>query len=163
MKKNRNNILFLTFIVLFPILIIIGMFYWYFYPRKIVPKFVYSLHIPNESYNLYNCLSFEIIKDRKSLFLYMLDSVSFSLPPTGFNINEILTLDSILNYDDYLYVIIWNKELIELHYSPFLTNHRDGLYYNKKTPLFPITSIEMTDSVYIYSIPKTNQFRTAGP
>ncbi len=143
-------------------LICISTCCWYFTPRVIVPEFVSSVAIPNASFDLYNCKSLELVQDSGRLYQLITDK-SYSLPSAGFDSTTIQKINKILNYQTYSYILIWNKELVELHYSPYLTKNKDGLYFDKSTPLFPITRKEKTDSLYIYSIPKTNKFRAPGP
>ena len=161
MEKRNSCILFsvISFLLAFNA---IGLSCWYFYPRKIVPQKVCALHIPNDTFNLYACMSIDLIQDSASLHTSMI-MAGVSLPPTGFDSMDIFALHSVLNYQNYTYVLNWNKELIELRHSPYLTNHIDGLYYDAKIPLFPLSKDTRTDSLHVYYIPKTHAFRAPGP
>ena len=150
MKTHKRIILFVSLIVF---LILMGVYY--FKPRVIKPTLICALPIPNKSFSRYEYKSFDIVNSTQDLYFHLLSDWPFQTP----NIDSITiqNLDNKLNYEQYNYIIMWNRKVIELQHSPHLTNHMN-FGGNKETILFPICEHEDTDSIYIYSISKNHNF-----
>ena len=158
-----KNILYMIKIIISLLIVLCGFCYWYCSPRKIIPHLEYVLPIPNKTFDMYNCKSYLFIQDSSDLFLYLLDDKSFSIPDRGFRDSDVRMLNEKLNYKDNSYILTWNRKLVNLRYSPYLTRHSDGLYFDARTPLFPIFDSTKTNNLFLYSIPKTMKYRAPGP
>ena len=166
---------FILLSLLIVLLILIGVYY--FKPRVIKPTLVCALPIPNKSFSRLNYDNYEEYYDTygfekyyhscdyvlRSKHLYYHLQPKWSKQKTGFDSITIQILDSMLDYTNNEYIIMWNQELIELHHSHYITNHREYCVPQaKRTPLCPICKNIDTDSIYIYSISKTEKFRLLG-
>lgn len=68
----------------------------------------------------------------------------------------------LMNFKEKDYVLTFNKKLIELTYSPYLSRKYDFCSYLDEIPLIPIYE-DCIDYMFIYEIGSKNEFRSICP
>lgn len=167
--KNKTVILTLMFILTCVMIIIICLIckFWYYHPRTVEHELTIEISKPYPNFDRSYYVGFDYICNEERLMFYM---VKYYEKPsciranlTGYDSLYVLNISKQLNYEKYDYLIVYQKELLSLQYSPYLTKTKDGLYFDKRTPLIPTFDTLITDKVYIYQIKKNKKFRAPGP
>ena len=141
----------------------------FFFPRKVSFELIKQIEKPciEFDYSYYGWLNYVDEKERLFFYLYEyynLPKYSYNMNGLGYDSLYVENLSKDLDFMNSDYLITYQRKLIKLHYSPYLTISKDGLYdYDKKTPLIPTWDKEVTDSLYVYRIKKNNRFRAPGP
>ena len=137
---------------------------YYYYPRTVPFELAKEIQKPHKEFDNSQFIGFEYA-DSKSMLIYWLVEHYKTFYPQEQLYDSIFveTLVKKFDFEKYDYIIAYQKELIGLKYSPYLTRTKDGLYYDKKTPLIPTFKSQYTDKIYVYKIKKNNKFRPPGP
>ena len=141
----------------------------FFFPRKVSFELIKQIEKPciEFDYSYYGWLNYVDEKERLFFYLYEyynLPKYSYNMNGLGYDSLYVENLSKDLDFMNSDYLITYQRKLIKLHYSPYLTISKDGLYdYDKKTPLIPTWDKEVTDSLYVYRLKKNNRFRAPGP
>ncbi len=138
---------------------------YYYYPRKV------SFELAKEIEPFTGLSSpmngFNYVKDENELFFWLIycydKPICKERGLMGYSLPFVKRLASELDFETYDYLITYKQKLQSLFYSSYLTRTKDGLYFDKLTPLIPEFYPEITDKVYIYRIKKNNKFRAPGP
>ncbi len=156
-KKLLYVVTTLMFVVGFCVL-------YYYCPRTVSFELAKEIPKPHDEFDNSHFMGFEYA-DSKDRLLYWLVEHYEPFYPLGYRYDStfVENLAKTLDFEKYDYIITYQKELKSLSYSPYLTKSKDGLYYDKRTPLVPIFDTIMTDKVYIYQIIKNKRFRVYGP
>lgn len=152
------------------IIILIGVIsyiLYFFIPRSINFECVMEIPKPNDEFDMSSYIGFDYAENADRLHFWLVDFFFKSSCVrdclTGYDDKYVENISKQLDFKRYDYIIAWQKELKELRYSPYLTKTKDGLYFDKRTPLIPTWSDVITDKVYIYRIKKNHKFRSFGP
>lgn len=168
MKSKTISITFL-FIVTCVIIITVYLIYkfWYYHPRIVEYELTTEISKPSPNFDRSHEMSFDYIHNEERLMFFMvkyyekLSCMRANL--AGYDSLYALKISKQLNYEKYDYLIVYQKKLQSLRYSPYLTKTKDDLCFDKRIPLIPTFDTFTTDKVYIYQIKKNNKFRAPGP
>ncbi|MDR1005294.1 MAG: hypothetical protein LBL74_00320 [Bacteroidales bacterium] len=138
---------------------------YYLYPRKISFESVKEIPKLNENFDMTSFIGFHYVSNENCLVFWLSTFYQRQLQEglVGYDSIFIQNLSKELNFDKYDYIITYQKQLKELRHSPYLTKTKDGLYFDKQTPLIPTFDTAITNKVYIYRIRKNNKYRAPGP
>ena len=141
----------------------LGVLYYY-YPRNVSFELAKEILKPHKEFDNSQFIGFEYVdcKDRLVYWLvehYKLFYSEEQLYDSAFAEN----LSKELDFKRFDYIITYQKQLLALKHSPYLTKTEDGLYFDKKTPLIPTWDSVITDKIYLYRIKKNNKYRSFGP
>jgi hypothetical protein len=151
MKKTLYFIIGGIFIIL-----LFSYFINYYYKRKIYFYLYKVIELPYEEFDEYNSKYFHILDSQSSMCHYLIDM-------QGYDSLYVFDLMKQLNFEVNDYIISYNKELVELSYSPYLSRSKDGCGYLKDIPLIPLYNDFKTDSVFIYRTSKLHGYRVPCP
>ena len=132
-----------------------GICYHIFHVRHLPFQFVCSMAMEGNSHAP---LSF-YYAPTEEWFNFWIDT-SDDVPP----LVEKADLSS-FDFEKYDYLLFKGKKLKELSYSPWLTHTEDAIcsHEDARTPLISTLEDASLDTLYVYRIEKTNEFRPAGP
>ena len=137
---------------------------WYYYPRKVSFELYKEIPKPTENFDNSQWLSYDYIRSEERLIYFLTDYYKQRYPPRqGYDSVFAQNINKTLDYENYDYLITYQKQLKALRYSPYLAKKEDGLGYEKENPLIPTFDTAITDKVYIYRIEKNNKYRAPGP
>ena len=140
---------------------------YYYYPREVKYELAFEINIPDSTFDLSFFIGFNYVENKEWLMFYLIDFINNSSSPQhvlrGYNDEFVEDLSNKMDYERYDYLITYQKTMVRLQYSPYLTKTRDGLYFDKKIPLIPTWNTDKTDKIYIYRIKKNKRFRAPGP
>ena len=140
---------------------------YYYYPRTVSFELAKEIPLPNETFDRRDYIGFQYVENEFWLFFYLVDyyetrpNVNPKLK--GYDRAFVQQLAEDFDFENYDYLITYQKTLSRLQYSPYLTKEKDDLYFDKRTPLIPTWNKAETDKVYIYRIKKNDHFRAFGP
>lgn len=138
--------------------------FWYYYPRSVESELVIEIPKPDTRFDNSQWASFFYISNKKTFTYCMIDWWRSKCDSLKWYDNQYIDyISTQLDYEKYDYLILYQKKLKSLNYSPYLTKTEDGLYFDQRTPLIPTFDTLITDKVYIYQIEKNNKFRAPGP
>ena len=163
----NKNIVVITLIVVLGMLFSICLF-WYFYVRHVKFDLVKVLDPPKHGIGgNADFRGFELVENENDLLFWLCEQFKKSYyrdkGVIGYDIGYVKLLSKELDYDNFSYLITYSKEVIDLQHSPYLTRHEDGLYFDKRIPLFPKFNSNSTNKIYIYKIKKDGKYRCFGP
>lgn len=159
----------------FILVISVSIVSYYYIPRIVPFKMVIKIQKPNKTFNRRCFVGFDYVNNEERLYYKLVDyykkpsCIKSSL--VGYDSLFVSNIIDSFDFEEYDYLIAYQKKLIDLKYSPYLTRTNDGLYhYRKEIPLIPswdTTSIGVTDSIFIYKIKKPckicRKYRSLGP
>ena len=150
------------------LLVIAASLTYYYYPRKVKFKLVYSLDKPDYAtypdYDLYSFKGFHKAEDADELKYWLLEyPKKEGYPECSFDSLSVERIANELDFEKYDYLITYQKKLLELRHSPHLRKAKDGLYFDKRIPLICTWDTTRTEAAYIYRIRSNKHFRTIGP
>ena len=148
------------------ILIFVGIYcIHYYYPRKVSFNLAKEIDKPNERFDYSRQFSYYYAENEKRLIYFLTDYYKHRDPPQqGYDSVFAYNVSKNLDYEHYDYIIICQKQLKALTYSPYLAKKEDWIGdCEKKKPLIPTYDTVITDKVYIYQIEKNNIYRSPGP
>ena len=154
MEWIKQNIVLLLFIFL-AITVISVFSYKYFKTKYVHFEFVGSTDFPLIDKNYFDHSFYHFVTDRELLYVLMSKA---EIDSTTINI-----IDKKLSYKKEDYIITYNKELLNLVYSPYLAFKKDACEYLDEKPLFPKYSEIRTNKIYIYKIKKDIGYRVPCP
>jgi len=158
-----------TKMILLIIGIIILIFIWfycfyYYYPRKVSFELYTEIPKPTEYFDNSQWLTYDYVQNEERLVYHLIDYYKQRCPPQqGYDSIFAHNLSKTFDYENYDYIITYQKRLKALIYSPYLAKKEDLLKELKKKPLIPTFDTVITDKVYIYRIEKNNEYRPPGP
>ncbi len=137
---------------------------YYYYPRNVSFELAVEIDKPHKDYDNSPFIGFHTVENKSRLMFWMVEKCESDFPGKAYDSIFVESVSQKLNYKKFNYIIVYQKELKELRYSPYLTKTRDGLPFNKTTPLIPTFDTSITDKIYIYQLKKTfRKFRSLGP
>ncbi len=138
---------------------------YYYYPRKISFELFIEIPKPTESYDNSQWLSYHYIQNEERLIYFLTDYYKQRYPPQqGYDDLFAYNVSRTFDFKNYDYIMVYQKQLKSLSYSPYLAKKEDGIGdCEKKKPLIPAFDTTLTDRVYIYRIKKNNKYRPPGP
>lgn len=149
------------------IIILIAFLANYHYPRKVSFELVKEIDKPQLDFHRTDYIGFDYIRNVEQLYYYMIDYYNkescVNTGLKGYNPFFVKNLAVEFDFSTYDYIITYEKMLRSLKYSLHLTNTKDGLCFDRRTPLIPIWDTVNTNKVYIYRIKKNSKFRAPGP
>ncbi|MDD4395842.1 MAG: hypothetical protein PHQ33_08150 [Bacteroidales bacterium] len=155
-------------VVILVFLSIIMFSIYYFVPRHVDFELIKTIEQPDPFYDRTEYKGFDYIYSQDDLWFWLREW--YSTDPilcdsiVGYDSTFIAQLTKELDCNNYDYIITYQKKLLLLNYSPYLTQTKDRIYWDKKIPLIPSFDTIFTDSVYIYRIKNyNNKFRHPGP
>lgn len=163
---NKNTI-FITVLIILGISISIFLF-WYYHVRHVKFELEKVLAPPEHGVGgNADFMGFELVENENDLLFWLCEQFKKSYyrdnGVIGYDMEYAKKLSKELDYENYNYIITYNKEILDLQHSPYLTRHEDGLYFDERTPLFPTFYTKRTDKVYIYKIKNDCKYRCFGP
>jgi hypothetical protein len=129
------------------LLISVLIFGYYFYPRKVEFKLVEKINLAKADHPLI------IVSERKVLDKFLIEIFG----------TEALTDYSSLDFNKFDYMVSFNRKILNLRYSPYLSKKNDLCPYLKEKPVIPEYSNDIDDSIYIYVINRKNRYRGICP
>lgn len=147
------------------ILVVIGLYVIYYYcPRKVSFELAMVIEKPCKEFDNSHFIGFEYANNKENLIYWMVEHYKYYYSQgQTYDSLYVENLSNELDFNNFDYLIAYQKQLKELKYSPYLTKTEDGLYFDKRTPLIPTWDSVITDKVYLYRIIKNNKFRAPGP
>lgn len=156
-------------IVLFIIGIIVALgtlsfILYFFHSDKMSYILVMEIDKPNK-YDKSQLFTYNYASNEKIFVYYLTDWYNCRFPSQqGYDITFAYNISKNLDFNNYDYIITFQKKILALKYSPFLEKKYDGIgNCEKKKPLIPIYDKKITDKVYIYRIQKNDIYRAPGP
>lgn len=142
-------------------------FAYYFYPRTVSFEFVEEIPLPTNAFDRRAYIGFDYVENVDWLYFYLVEfyeRIPYDDPKLkGYDRAFVRQLAEDFDFENYDYLITYQKTLNKLQYSPYLTKEKDDIYFDKRTPLIPTWNKTETDKVYIYRIKKNDHFRAPGP
>jgi len=160
---NKNKWRILIILVVF---VSVGAYFLYYYhTRRIAFTFVKEIPIPNENYDNSRWFSYHYIQNEERLMYCLIDYYKHRNPPQqGYDSTFAHNVGNAFDYEHYDYIMVYQKQLKDLTYSPYLAKKYDYIgNCEAKKPLIPTFDTVITDKVYIYRIKKNNKYRAPGP
>ena len=160
MKKRKKYITAMIIIITtIQLLFIFGveMYIKYYFTIKEVP-FCYDGTITIEG-NTSSPLTFYYAPTEDRLLFWLGDYRA------RHNLQPVIDSPDLSTYDfeRYDYLLFSGRKLKRLYYSPYLTDQNDECHYLEETPLMTDLEEASLDSMYIYRIDKTTEFRAPCP
>ena len=160
MKTKRKRLIIICFAI--------GLWCLYYYcPRKVSFELETKILKPNKEFDFSYLNSFFYVENQERLYFFLVDY--YKTPPCvrdglkGYDSLFVENLNKTLDFNKYDYLIVFQKRLLELNFSPYLAKTEDLLDYVPKKPLISTFDTIITDSIYIYRIKKNNKYRAPGP
>ena len=147
--------------------IVLGIIFWGILlfitiPRRVPFMLIVEFNKPTVQFDASSFIGFEVVDNEDRLFYWLTKRLPEEYA-VGYDSLFVSRISKELEYDEYEYIITYQKRLTKLRHSPLFTLLKDDLYYDKRTPLIPIWDNKPTDSIYIYQIVKNRKFRSPGP
>lgn len=140
---------------------------YYYYPRTVSFEFVEEIPLPTNAFDRRAYIGFDYVENVDWLYFYLVEfyeRIPYDDPKLkGYDRTFVQQLAEDFDFENYDYLITYQKTLSKLQYSPYLTKEKDDIYFDKRTPLIPTWNKAETDKVYIYRIKKNDHFRAPGP
>lgn len=140
---------------------------YYYYPRTVKYELAFEINKPDSTFDRSYFIGFDYVENKDWLMYYLIESLNKSSSPNhllkGYDNVFLEDLASKMDFDRYDFIVTYQKRLVKLQHSPYLTREKDGLYFDDLTPLIPTWDTEKTDKNYIYRIKKNKRFRAPGP
>jgi len=168
--------MWLSFLFLAIIVTVILCYRYYYSKTKdddfetihVLFEFVKEIPKPSEDFDGSQWFTYDYIRNEERLMFFLVDWYKGGFPEgirgQGYDPVFVQNLNKELNFDKYDYLIVYQRRLIALTYSPYLAKKYDGMcHHEKRKPLIPTFDTEITDKVYIYRIKKNDKFRPPGP
>lgn len=163
--QKKHKVVILISVILLSIFVFAV---YYFYPRKIKFQYVYQIPITNSTFNYPGLWG--IAENQKRLYFLLLDLFAppriskftphYMIGGIGVDSTYLEQLLPLFDFANYNYIILYQYQLSELIYAP---GFKDGIYHDKRTPIYPMYDSIPSRYVYIYSIEKNDKFRETGP
>ena len=158
-RKKNKKMLVIIIAIIFGICCV-----YYYYPRKVSFELYKEISKPTENFDNSQWLTYSYVQNEERLIYCLVDYYKQRCPPQqGYDSIFAHNLSKTLDYENYDYLIVYQKKLKDLTYSPYLANREDLLKELVKKPLIPTFDTVVTDKVYIYRIDKNNKYRAPGP
>jgi hypothetical protein len=156
------------FIIAVILLLLMGFLaLYYYYPRKVSFELAKEINKPTDDFDNSQFMGYHYVKDADELVYLWVDFYgylsSWQKEKKGYDAIFVNNLVKKLDFENYDYLITYQKQLKGLRHSPYLTYREDGLKYEKKIPLIPIWESESTNKIYLYRIKSNNKYRSPGP
>ncbi len=140
------------------ILIIIGLLFLslliiscYFYPRNVKFKYVVEIAVGKVDHPLI------IVSEKKAMEKFLIEIF-------GEEATKNISIDySSLDFDKNDYMVSFNRKVLSLKYSPYLSKQNDLCPYLKEKPVIPEYSSKEDESIYVYEIKRKNRYRGVCP
>ena len=140
---------------------------YFFCPRKVSFELAIEMTRSNDDFDNSQFMSYHYVRSADELVYLWVDFYGYlsarQKEKKGYDTVFVSNLVKQLDFECYDYLITYQKQLKGLCHSPYLTKRKDGLNYDKKTPLIPTWNNEITDKIYIYRIKKNDKYRPPGP
>jgi hypothetical protein len=158
------------FIIIVPILFIVGIsvfLFYYFHPRVVPFQLTMEMDKPYLNFDRTYYVGFDYVMNKEQLmFFFVAYYKKMSCIKTdlkGYDSIFVQNFSKELDFKKYDYIITYQKRLKSLTYSPYLAKKWDGCAYLDKKPLIPTFDTILTDKVYLYQIKKNTKYRAPGP
>lgn len=146
MRKRQ----YMTIIIVF-LLIGVLIFGYYYYPRKVNFELVNQVKVAQVDHPII------VVSERKILDKFLKEIFETE------QISDITIDYSLLDFNKNDYVISFNKKLLSLKHSPYLSKKYDLCPYLKEKPVIPEFTNDIDESIYIYKIDKKGKYRAICP
>jgi len=161
--NKKIGLLFLGIVLL----IFFGFYcFCYYYPRMISFELFKEIPKPTEDFDNSYWITYDYIRNEDCLmycFVNYYKTLPSNMQKEGYDYVFTKKLSKILDYEQYDYIVSYQKQLMSLTYSPYLAKKKDFMEYLKEKPLIPTFDSVITDKVYIYRIEKNKKYRAPGP
>lgn len=138
--------------MIFPLLCVILIIVAYsFIPRKLSYTMTSSVLWPDKSNNRSGHDYYYYVRDEAQLFFLLCENEPFDS-------NSVSEISRNLDFASFNYIIVLNKRLKSLSYSPYLTWSSTCYRAVDYIPLIPKYSERNIDSVFIYSVRSNKKF-----
>ena len=164
LNLRQRGMVLLVIGIMMPIFVGLYCFHYY-YPRKVSFELIKEMPKPTKNFSNAQWFTYHYIQNKESLIYFLTDYYKQRCPPQqGYDSIFACNISKKFDYENYDYIITYQKQLRALTYSPYLTKKEDGFGdCVPKKPLIPTFDTVITDKVYIYRIEKNNKYRAPGP
>lgn len=136
---------------------------WYYVPRSVKFELDRELSLPRPDLDYYSFIGFYKAEDEDDLRFWLFEKPTQNNLGWQYDSLFVKQLVEELDFDEFDYLICFQKQLLNLRYSPYLRKTEDDLYFDKRIPLVASWDTVRTDRIYLYRIKSNSRFRSIGP
>ena len=159
----KSRIRLVTLIYIWPVIFTPLCAVWYYVPRSVKFELDRELSLPRPDLDYYSFIGFDKAEDEDDLWFWLFENPARENPGWQYDSLFVKQLVEELDFDEFDYLICFQKQLLNLRYSPYLRKTKDDIYWDKRIPLVASWDTVRTDRIYLYRIKSNSRFRSAGP
>ena len=159
----KSRIRLVTLVCIWPVIFTPLCAVWYYVPRSVKFELDRELSLPRPDLDYYSFIGFDKAEDEDDLWFWLFENPARENPGWQYDSLFVKQLVEELDFDEFDYLICFQKQLLNLSYSPYLRKTKDGIYWDKRIPLVASWDTVRTDRIYLYRIKSNSRFRSIGP